>query len=106
MIFLVGPDRTIYQLDKLSDAAKVQLAPYVRDLYAEIRAVKRIRRDLQNAVFVGNELRADMVSRLFRSTGQVLTKSTTGCGDCKSCNSTSRSTRPTSVRNTQSNKHR
>lgn len=68
VIFLVGPDRTIYQLDKLSDAAKVQLAPYVRDIQVEIRAVKRIRKHLQNAVFIGNELREDMVSRLSRST--------------------------------------
>lgn len=67
-IFLVGPDRMSYQLEELSDAAKVQLAPYVRDLHFEILAVKRIRKDLQTAVFTGKELRVDMVSKYSRST--------------------------------------
>ena len=67
VIFLLGPDRTIYRLDNISDTARLHLSPYVRDLYSEIRQVRLIRRKLQVAAFIGNELRVDIVSRYPRS---------------------------------------
>ena len=38
------------------------MTSYVRDLWNEIRDVRRIRRDLQVAALIGNEFRDDMVS--------------------------------------------
>lgn len=72
VIFIVGPDRTIHRLDNLSDAANLQLTPFMEDLYVEMCDVQRIRKKLQHALFTGKELRADMVSKYPRSKCQVL----------------------------------
>lgn len=67
LVFLVGPDSTSYPLDQTLTAKFHEMTSYVRDLWNEIREVRRIRRNLQVAGFAGNEFRDDMVSNSPRS---------------------------------------
>ncbi|KAA6411573.1 MAG: hypothetical protein FRX48_04853 [Lasallia pustulata] len=67
LVFLVGPDSTSYPLDQTLTAKFHEMTSYVRDLWNEIREVRRIRRNLQVAGFAGNEFRDDMDAETIKS---------------------------------------